>query len=151
MLRDWEHTSHRHVQACTGPGVTRDSYLLEAAMVDALRVVEDSLAKTQTNLYISNNCTQSSMRLFIFLPPAQPSKSEPKTNTSAINAVLRMRAGRPWKWNRGGGENVDLHGVKMRSYIAVLWGIGRHGVDLFAMSFRKSCFRMDFICFRRFF
>ena len=35
--------------------VTRGSYLLEAAMVDAPRAVEDSLAKTQTNLYISKS------------------------------------------------------------------------------------------------
>jgi hypothetical protein len=70
---------YRHVQACTGPGLTRGSYLLEAAMVDAPRVVEDSLAKTQTSLYIPKKNNPLSMCLFIFLPPAQPSTSNPKT------------------------------------------------------------------------
>jgi hypothetical protein len=70
---------YRHVEACTGPGLTRGSYLLEAAMVDAPRVVEDSIAKTQTNLYIPKKNNQLSMCLLIFLPPAQPSNSNPKT------------------------------------------------------------------------
>jgi hypothetical protein len=41
-------------------------------MVDAPRAVEDSLAKTQTNLYISKQRDQLSMRLLNLYPQRSP-------------------------------------------------------------------------------